>query len=155
MLLFAACRKSYVLLLWIIGILILHPLTFYSQVDQVENITIRGTVISADESEPLIGVNILEKGTTHGTITDFDGNYEISVRADAILVFKYISYEDQEIPVEGRTQIDVRMEPEVEILEDVVVVGYRKEIKSHVASAISSVKSESIEKIPVLGFDQA
>jgi TonB-dependent SusC/RagA subfamily outer membrane receptor len=155
MLLFSTFRPIYRNCFLTIASLLLFTAIALSQVDPEGKITVSGQVISSDETEPLIGVNILEAETSSGTITDYDGFYEVVVDANAVLVFSYIGYEDQEIRVDGRSKIDVVMISEAEILKDVIVVGYRKEIKSNIASAISSVKSEDIEKIPVLGFDQA
>jgi TonB-linked SusC/RagA family outer membrane protein len=103
----------------------------------------------------LLGVNILEKGTPNGTVSDFDGNFEMVATPDAVLVFSYIGYIQLEVPLEGRTQLNIIMEPDQQVLTEVVVTGYKTEIKSDIASAISSVRAEEIEKMPVLGLDQA
>lgn len=120
-----------------------------------QQIQVSGTVRSSEDQQPLIGVNILQKGTANGITSDVDGTYNIEVPTNAVLVFSYIGYETQEIPVNGRTTIDVVLESSSQVLEDVVVTGYRKEIKSDVASSISSIKSKDIEKLPVTGLDQA
>lgn len=122
---------------------------------QPEQITVTGTVTSADDQEPLIGVNIVEKGTDNGTIADIDGSYSLLVPADATLVFSYVGYESQEVPVDGRTVINVELSVSPELLEGIVVTGYKREIRSDVSAAISSVRAEDIENLPVLGVDQA
>ena len=88
-----------------------------------QNITITGTV--KDQSgEPLIGVNVMEKGTTNGSITDMDGKYSVSSTGKkTILVFSYIGYISQEIPAGNRKTINVTMKEDTEELEEVVVIG--------------------------------
>lgn len=89
-----------------------------------KGITINGTVRDAQQN-PLIGVNVIIKGTTIGTTTDMNGNYFLEVpNQDAILTFSYIGFESQEVKVGGQININVNMEEESNNLEEVVVVGY-------------------------------
>ncbi len=118
-------------------------------------ITVQGTVISVEDKLPMFGVTVMEKGTGNGTITELDGTYSLSVAQDATLEFKYVGFADREIQVKGSTRIDVIMQLSSTLLQQVLVTGYKKEIKSDVASAISSVKAKDIEKLLVVGFDQA
>jgi TonB-dependent starch-binding outer membrane protein SusC len=120
-----------------------------------QTITVRGVVVSQEDEEPMIGVNIMIKDTPDGTVTGFDGDFELEVPSDAILLFSFIGYQDQEIPVGGRTNFEITMVRDAHILEGVVVTGYKTVVKSDIAGAISSVKVKDIEKLPVLGFDQA
>jgi TonB-linked SusC/RagA family outer membrane protein len=120
-----------------------------------QQITVSGTVVAAEDVQPLIGVSVAEKGTANGIVTDIGGKFRLSVAPNAMLVFTYVGYEKQEIPVQGRAILDVTLNPGSALLQDVVVTGYRKEIRSDVASAISSVKGKDIEKLAVLGIDQA
>ena len=110
-----------------------------------QNITITGTV--KDQSgEPLIGVNVMEKGTTNGSITDMDGKYSVSSTGKkTILVFSYIGYISQEIPVGNRKTINVTMKEDTEELEEVVVIGYGTAKKKDLTGAISRVKTEKLE----------
>ena len=96
--------------------------------------------------EPIIGANVLVKGTTNGTITDFDGNYSISVPSNATLVFSYVGYKDQEIAVAGKTTIIVILEEDSELLEDVVVVGYAVGSKRTISGAVDRIKKEDMNK---------
>jgi TonB-dependent starch-binding outer membrane protein SusC len=116
---------------------------------------VRGIVRAAEDSEPLIGVNVLEKGTQNGTTTDYDGSFRLSVPGDAILVFSYVGYKLQEIPLRGMPFLEVTLQKDAALLEEVVVTGYRKEFRSGVSSAITSVKADRIEMLPVLSLDQA
>jgi TonB-linked SusC/RagA family outer membrane protein len=129
-------------------------LAFQPLFAQVSTITVTGTVTSSD-NEAIIGANVVEKGTTNGATTDLNGQYSIIVSSDAILMFSYIGYKSQEVPVDGRTLIDMVMQEETERLEEIVVTGYKRESKSDVATAISSIKSENIDKLVVVGLDQA
>ena len=110
--------------------------------------TVNGTV--SDETGPLPGVNVLVKGSTNGTQTDFNGNYTfVGVDADAILIFSYIGLETQEIPINGQSQVDVTMLEDAEALEEVVVVGYGTQRKSDVTGSVASVGGEDLLKRPV------
>ena len=109
-----------------------------------QQIAVRGQVLDAGTKEPMIGVSVLEKGTTNGTITDFDGNYSLNVASGKTLVFSYIGYVTQEIVVSGET-VNVSMKEDSKTLSEVVVVGYGVQKKSSVTGAISQVKTEDLE----------
>lgn len=111
--------------------------------------TISGTV--TDQSgEPLIGVNIQVKGTTTGTVTDFDGQYTLdNVSDDAILVFSYIGYQTQEVAVAGKTTIDVVLTADAQLLDEVIVVGYGTVKKSDLTGSVTRISAEKFENQPV------
>ena len=92
-------------------LIILLTITYFSALGQ--NITVTGTVTSEDDSAALPGVNIIEKGTANGTVTDIDGKYSISVSQESVLVFQFIGLETKEVKVKGNTNIDVQMESDV------------------------------------------
>lgn len=100
-----------------------------------------GTVTDT-EGIPVAGASIVIKGTTRGVATDFDGNYSIDAAPDDILIFSYIGFLGQEIPVNNQTIIDVSMEEDVAKLEEVVVVGYGSQKKEEITSAITKVDAE-------------
>ncbi|HRI59977.1 MAG TPA: TonB-dependent receptor, partial [Saprospiraceae bacterium] len=137
------------------ALLALTALLSASQNAVAQQITVTGTVVSAEDGLPQIGVSVAEKDTANGTTTDVEGKFRLRVDSDAVLVFTYVGFEKQEIPVQGRSILDVTLNPGSALLQDVVVTGYRKEIRSDVASAISSVKGKDIEKLAVVGIDQA
>lgn len=111
-----------------------------------QNITVSGTVLDVNK-EPIIGATVLVKGTSNGTITDFDGNYKISdVPSKAILNISYIGYRTQELPVNGRPTINVALEEDSKQLDEVVVVGYGVQRKSDLTGAVASVKAEDALK---------
>jgi TonB-linked SusC/RagA family outer membrane protein len=99
--------------------------------------------------EPVIGANIMEKGTSNGVITDVDGRYSLDVEMTAsVLVVSYIGYITQEIPIGNNREINVLLAEDLKMLDEIVVVGYGTQRKGEVASAITSVKSESFVKVP-------
>ena len=109
---------------------------------------VRGQVRDANSGVLLPGVNVFIKGTTTGTITDIDGRYTITIPDDeAVIVFSYIGYVREEVAVEGRQVIDVDLYPELEQLDEVVVIGYGARRSRDVTTSISTVSSESIERV--------
>ena len=109
--------------------------------------TVSGTIIEGD-GEPLIGVNILIKGTTSGTVSDIDGTYSISVPdAESVLVFSYTGYQTQEIPVRNRTTIDLTMQPDAEILDEVVVVGYGVIRKDDLTGSVAKIGGQEVTAV--------
>jgi TonB-linked SusC/RagA family outer membrane protein len=120
-----------------------------------QQLVVSGVVTGSDD-EALIGANIVEKGTSNGTITDIAGRYSLRVSSpDAVLVVSSIGFLTTEIPVEGKATIDIRLNEDIQALEEVVVVGYGTQKKSDITGAISSVKVEELQKIPVTSVDQA
>jgi len=107
---------------------------------------VSGKVIGADDKQPIPGVNIVEKGTTSGTVTDLNGDFTISVPDDAVLVISSVGYVSQEISVGGRTTINISFVPDVKILEDVVVVGYGSQEKKDITGATVALKSEDFNQ---------
>ncbi len=130
-------------------------LTFLSISIYGQDLTVSGVVTSGEDQQPMIGVNVIIKGTTLGASTDYNGAYTLQAPADAILEFSFIGFVTQSIPINSQTKIDVTLQTDKKVLEDVIVVGYKKEIKSNVSSSISSVKAKNIEHLPLTGLDQA
>lgn len=112
--------------------------------DKQETITVTGTIIETDTEMPVPTANILEKGTSNGVMSDFDGNYSIEVPEDAVLEISYIGYATQEIKVNGRNEIDIILEIDMAALDEVVVVGYGTQSRANITGAVSSVKAEDI-----------
>lgn len=119
-------------------------------VDLEEKAKITGTVTSADEGLPLIGVSILVKGTSSGTITDLDGKYSLDLEDEnAILVFSYTGYAPLEVSVDGRSVVDVALEASVTSLDEVVVVGYGSQKKVNLTGAVAAMDGERLESRPI------
>jgi iron complex outermembrane receptor protein len=107
--------------------------------------TVSGTVTDGT-GVPLPGATVLEKGTSNGTTTDFDGNYTIELPENAVLEISYLGYSPQEFPVDGRSTVNAQLDPDATQLDDVVVVGYGTQRRSDVTGAIASVRSDDFNK---------
>lgn len=109
-----------------------------------QSVSVSGKVIDA-KGEPLPGVSVVIKGTTSGTITDFDGNYLVAdVPGNAILVFSFVGMQTQEIVVQGKRVINLTMQEETIGLDEVVAIGYGVQKKSNITGAISSIKADDL-----------
>ena len=108
---------------------------------------VTGTVID-ELGEPMIGVNVVVKGTTNGTVTDLDGKFSVVVDAGekTVLVYSFIGYKTQEIALGTQKQLNVTMQPDQEMLDEVVVIGYGSVKKGDVTSAVSQVKTDELPK---------
>ena len=117
--------------------------------------TITGAVTTS-KNIPLPGVSIIAKGTNNGVTTDFDGNYSIDVSSDIkILVFSYVGFSTTEIPLDGKTTINVTLQENTAELDEVVVIGYGTQRRENISGAISTVGTEAIEGRPVADFQSA
>ena len=116
--------------------------------------TVTGTIVDAN-GEPIIGANIVEKGTTNGTITDIDGNFTLEVSEKSILLVSFIGYAPQEVMVGSQQKINVKMKEDTEMLDEVVVVGYGTQKKSDVTTAVASVSSENLKNRAAVNFGEA
>ncbi|TLX71673.1 TonB-dependent receptor [Labilibacter sediminis] len=116
---------------------------------------VKGVVISADDNETLPGVSILIKGTSTGTITDYDGNFTINAPIGATLVVSFIGYQSQEIAVVGPDNLTIQLESDVISLDDVVVVGYGTQKKSDITGSVTSVQVAELQEVPIARADQA
>lgn len=109
---------------------------------------VSGTVTSEESMEPLAGVNIVIDGTSEGTSTDAEGNFELSVPDSAVtLEFTFVGYETQRIDVEGETELDVTMPVSTTEADEVVVVGYGQQSKSDLTGSVSSVEPDDIARV--------
>ena len=108
--------------------------------------TIKGQVVDAT-GEPVIGASILVKDTKNGAVSDLDGNYKLdNVKDGSVLVFSYLGYRTQEIPVKGNHVINVSLKENDEVLDEVVVVGYAVGSKRTVSGAVDRIKKEDMNK---------
>ncbi len=110
--------------------------------------------VTDQNGEPIIGANVVVKGTTAGTITDLDGNYSLDVPENATLVFSYLGMATQEIPVTGNT-VSVVLKEDNQVLEEVVVTGYGTTKKRDVVTSVASVNSDQLKDIPVTSAGEA
>lgn len=119
-----------------------------------QDLTVSGSITNQDGSS-MIGVNIMVKGTTHGTVTDIDGQYSIMANKYDTLLISYIGFLNQEIPINGRRTINIELVPDLKNLDEVVVVGYGVQKKSDVTGSVASIDSEDLERMKAATIDQA
>lgn len=112
-------------------------------------------VVKDATGETVIGASVVEKGTTNGVITDFDGVFKLTVSENAVLQISYIGYQTQEVKVAGKTTLDITLREDTEMLEEVVVVGYGAQKKESVIGAISQVTSKDLLSTPSANISQA
>ncbi len=129
--------------------------TSFSLFSQEKEISISGKVTGLN-NDPIPGVNIFIKGTSTGTISEFNGAYKISIPANAeLLVFSYIGYNTIEEPINNRSIINVTMTEDTKQLEEIVVTGYSSQSKADVIGSISSLDPAIVKDMPISGIDQA
>ena len=128
------------------------PASIFAQTDLV-----KVTVTVTDETnQPVPGVNVLLKGSSNiGTVTDIEGKYTLNIPKDATLIFKFVGYKTTEVAVNGKTTVNLSIQPDVKQLEDVVVIGYQAIKREKSTAAIASVAGEKIENIPVPSVEMA
>jgi TonB-linked SusC/RagA family outer membrane protein len=115
---------------------------------------VQGTILDAT-GEPLPGVNIVIKGTSIGTVSDLDGKYSLNAPADAVLIFSFVGFLSQEIPINNQTEINITLADDTSDLDEFIVVGYGLQRKSDLTGSISSLKSEEINRLPVSDVTQS
>ncbi|MDO5968752.1 TonB-dependent receptor [Flavivirga aquimarina] len=121
----------------------------------IQGITVSGTITDAN-NQPLPGANIIEKGTTNGTQTDFDGNFTIEVNNEnATLIISFIGFTTQEVSVNGQSQLAITLKEDAAALDEVVVIGYGTVRKRDLTGSVSSVDTEETFAAPVSNLDQA
>jgi len=116
--------------------------------------TVTGNVVGEDGS-PLIGVNVIVKGTDTGTITDIDGNFQLDVNPDDVVVVSYVGFSEQEVRVGDSNNMTLVMRNASGLLDEVVVIGYGTSRKSHLTGAISKVDNKALDKLPLSRVDEA
>ncbi len=127
---------------------------FFASGSAVAQQTVNGKVTD-ENGESLLGVTIMIQGTAVGTMADLDGTFSLEAAPDAVLEFSYVGYKTQAVPVNGRSNIDVVLAVDAELLDEVVVIGYGSVKKSDVTGSVSSVKAEEIQAFPLLNAGQA
>lgn len=109
--------------------------------------TVNGTVVD-ENGEPLIGVSVLVKGSTRGTVTDFDGKFSLSLSGGEVLQLSYIGYQTQEVKVGNQTILKITLKPDNQLLDEVVIVGYGTQRVKDLTGAATSVKMDEIIDVP-------
>jgi TonB-linked SusC/RagA family outer membrane protein len=135
--------------------IILTPSDVSSLSAAIQQLKITGTVTD-ENGKPLPGATVQIEGTSIGVLTDGNGKYSIDIKnTSAVLVFSFVGYNIQKVPLNGRTTIDLQMLPNLKQLEEVVVVGYGTQMKRDVTGATSSIKADVIASRPITQVDQA
>lgn len=122
----------------LLALMLIIPVWVFAQ-----SITVKGTVTDAN-GDPMAGVNVLQSGTTNGIITDLNGDYKLNVPSNAKLVFSFIGYVSQTVPVNGKSILNVTLKEDTELLDEVVVVGYGTARKGDLTGPISSVAGKTL-----------
>lgn len=151
--------KSYALCMTLCLTSAALPHSVYATDSVITNEVLQSSVIKGvvkdSNGEPLLGVNVIVKGTTIGSVTDIDGNFSFEAPAGSTLVISYIGFKSEEIKVKGNTPLNIILKEDSEALDEVVVVGYGVQKKSDVTGALSSVKGEDLTKLSISRTDQA
>lgn len=130
---------------------LLLSLYFFTSIVTFAQTNVRGRVVDTT-GETLIGVNVIVKGTSQGTVSDINGEFTLPVpSSNSTLVFSYVGFVEQEIPLNGRTYINVTMEQDTELLDEVIVVGYGTQRRTSVTGAVSTLSNTELIKAPVVG----
>lgn len=126
-------------------LLIIFSFFLFQQVATAQTLTVKGIVTDEQTGELIPGANVLIKGTSKGVATDFDGNYSISANPKDILVISYLGYKTIEIPINGKSTINILLSIDASQLDEVIVVGYGTQKKENLTGAVSSIKTAEIE----------
>lgn len=121
----------------------------------LQRMTISGKVTSLEDGEPLPGVNVVEKGTTNGTVTNIDGNYSLEVSENATLLFSSVGFTSEEVAIGNRSVVDLAMTPDIQQLSEIVVVGYGTQKRSDITGSVTSVPQERLTNLPVTNLTHA
>ena len=129
--------------------MLLMPMSFFAQS------TVSGIVTERDTGMPIPGANIVIRGTTTGTTTNFDGEYTLEgVNLDDVIVVSYIGFTPQEIPYTGQETINVRLAPDTAILDEVVLIGYGSTRRQDATGAVQQISTEDFNKGPIVSPEQ-
>ncbi|SCD21879.1 SusC/RagA family TonB-linked outer membrane protein [Proteiniphilum saccharofermentans] len=130
---------------------LLLSLYFFTSIVTFAQINVGGRVVDTT-GETLIGVNVIIKGSSQGTVSDINGEFSLQVpSSNSTLVFSYVGFVEQEIPLNGRTYLNITMEQDTEILDEVIVVGYGTQRRTSVTGAVSTLSNTELIKAPVVG----
>ena len=119
-----------------------------------QKVTIKG-IVTDTKGEPIIGANIVEKGTTNGTITDIDGKYSIEATLSSILQITYIGYNSLDIPINNRKAINIQLKEDTQTIDEVIVVGYGVQRKGNLTGSVSAIKTEKLTTAPIANVTNA
>ena len=116
---------------------------------------VTGTVISGEDDLPLPGVSVLVKGTTRGGVTDLDGKFSINVQQGEVLSFSFIGFETQEVTIASQSTLDIILQPDIQSLSEVVIVGYGEQKKETITGSVASVQGAELVKSPAMNLSNS
>ncbi|AKP52181.1 SusC/RagA family TonB-linked outer membrane protein [Cyclobacterium amurskyense] len=123
---------------------------------QSQTRTVRGKVTTFEDGLPIPGATVMVKGSTSGTVSDIEGNYQIQIKEDEkVLLFRFVGLQPQEVVIGNRSNIDVALNSDITSLDEVVVTSYGDQTRREVTGAIASVKGEIFQDLPMQSFDRA
>lgn len=128
---------------------------FFCAVVTAQEVTIKGTVTSQADGEPILGASVLVVGSTNGTSTDFDGNYVIKVKKGDIVQFAYLGFKSKVVTYNDQKRLDVALETDTNVLDEIVIVGYGDQKKKTITSALTKVSGEDLQKQSVARVEDA
>ncbi|MDB9955039.1 SusC/RagA family TonB-linked outer membrane protein, partial [Flavobacteriaceae bacterium] len=120
-----------------------------------ESYLLKGTVVSAVENAPIPGANVIVSNSSNGASTDFDGNYQIQVKSGDVLQFSYVGFVTQTVIIDNQTVINIALAEDTSALDEIIVIGYGTQKKSHLTGSISKVVNEDLDQIAVSRVDDA
>ncbi|MFY9154468.1 MAG: SusC/RagA family TonB-linked outer membrane protein, partial [Prolixibacteraceae bacterium] len=138
-----------------VGVVILGLFLMATSVVYAQNVTVKGKVTDAQTNESIPGASVVVKGTNTGVVTDMDGAFTISAPSNSTLLFSFIGYAAQEIPLNGKTQLNVKLIMDTQQIEEVVAVGYGTAKRKDLMGAVSSVSAAELIKAPVASAVEA
>ncbi len=141
---------------WMFSFLLLSMAILANAQIGTSPVTVSGRITDASNNEPLIGATVIVKGTTQGTVTDFEGNYSLQFDVEnPILVFSFVGYSNLEMAVAGQSIVNAALQADNLLLSQVVVIGYGQQQKKDLTTAVATLTATDIRDQPVNSFDQA
>lgn len=132
-----------------VGVLVLGLFLIVTTAAFAQTVTVKGKVIDAQTKEGIPGANVVVKGTATGMITDMDGEFEIKVQSNATLQFSFIGYTTQEVPVNGKTVMEVGLVTDTQQLGEVIAVGYGTVRRADLTGSVATISANELKKIPI------
>lgn len=112
-------------------------------------------IVKDKTGEPVIGANVVEKGTTNGTVTDVDGRFSLTVKESSSLLVSYIGYTEKQVPVGNQTNMNIMLAEDAELIDEVVVIGYGTVKKSDLTGSVGSVSMKKVNQVGITSADRA
>jgi TonB-linked SusC/RagA family outer membrane protein len=143
-------RKKLLIWAWVITM----PVWLFAQTEPIINATLSGIIVDAETKDPIVGASVQIKGTTNGGTTDVDGNFFLKTgqKLPFTLIVSYFGYQKKEVVVESNT-IQILLEPDQNVLDELIVVGYGKQDKKSLVGTVSKINPRDVKLIPVASFD--